>query len=333
LAFIGVLFSFQTQSRAFCLALAACLLFGALPGVLTGNVELYRILPLFPFLMILAAFGLASLTSATGGGRTLALLAFLAGSFSLDAYNYVFHYSDISKTPALHQWRNVQYHNAYEIVQKLSRETGPLYVFSEFNTDYDNKTLNIACYPFDALQNRSLSGSQPRWAIFILNSHYAPYFIRRSPGLKFKVLKTDKRDPGDPPPFGIFLLPVSQIPPEVLARWVEADQVYRKANALIKNKTLLEPWGSFPGTFATAKDRWTEDPLLTAVYWEKFAFFKYLSGDFKSAAEGFQIAVQRGIPAAHLYYDWGVSLNAMGKKREGEKALRKAEELSKRPVI
>ena len=330
LTLIGFLHLIQTASKRFIGAMVACLCISLIPGVFTIDFEVLRILPLLPFLMVLAAWGIHCLGSS---GRVpwrftaIALLVF--GSFVLDAYNYVNHYCSLRGVPPDRQWRSVQYYDAYRTIDQFQRESGPLYVFSEFNTDYANKNLNIACYPFDALQNPNLSKVLPRWAAIIVNAQYAPFLIRNYKGLKFKVLKTDKHEPDDWPPFGMFLIPVSQIPNKVLTHWIQADRVYRELNFEAQNINLSESWGKFSESLSSQKNQAMGDEFLAAVYWEKIAFFHFLAGDFKIAAQAYQNAIHDGFPAAHLYYDLGISLKSMGKIKEGQKALDKAEALSK----
>lgn len=329
----GMVLAVKNWDRPRLFLVGVGLLTSLFPGTVTNYVELHRITPSLPFWILLAAFGLQGLIGDRGRISGLWTALFLLGPLALNWFNFIGPYGDPRRAPLSKQWRSVEYADAYRLLERQARQEGPLYVFSEFNTDYDNKTLNIACYPFDALQNPSLARRRPKWAALILNNHYAPYLIQRFPGLKFVILDTDKKGPGDPKPFALFLVPVSQVPPETLSGWIEADGLCRQANIVIKKEDPPGSWRKFSGIFSSAERRFPKDRLMKAIYWEKSAFFKYLSGDFQAASEDFQKAVQKGVPAAHLYYDLGVSLQDLGKKREGEKALKKAEELSKQPIF
>ena len=334
LIFVGLLYLFRTGKKIFIISFIFILFFSTLPGVLTKSIELYRILPLFPFLTILASLGIICLFFERASLFTLGgAIILMMGSLGLDLHNYFNHYSNIQTTSLNQQWRNVEYYDAYKILENQTRLTGPIYIFSEFNTDYDNKTLNIACYPFDVLQNPSLSKAAPQWAAVILNSQYFPFLIKNYPGLKFKILNTDKQGSYDPRPFGIFLIPVSQISKENLSRWIKADQVHRQLGLEIKNKTAIESWEKYSEFLSNRKDQVIGDRFLEAFYWEKLAFFNFLARDFKSAAEFYQTAIQQGYPAAHLYYDLGISLKATGNMREGQSALEKAEAQSNKLSI
>jgi hypothetical protein len=249
------------------------------------------------------------------------------GVFALNTYNFFWLYCDTTRIPAEHQWRTLQYEDAYQSLKKLSDQTGALYVFNEFNTDYDNKTLDIADYPFNALQNPKLSKTSPQWTAVIANVHYAPYFIKTFPHLKFKILKSDRPTP--PTPFGLFLIPVSDIPIPILNNWRTAEEVYLNANIEIKNKTPMETWSHFNDSFSSLQNRFPNNTFLIAIYWEKYAFYKCLDRDFNSAADAYQNAVKQGWPTAHLYYDQGLCLKLTGKNAEAKKAFQQAANLEK----
>ena len=75
-----------------------------------------------------------------------------------------------------------------------------------------------------------------------------------------------------------------------------------------------------------------KDPFLTAVYWEKCAFYKFLDHDFQSAADAYQKAIQQGFPAAHLYYDRGFCLHLAGKTLESKKAFEQSQKIANEPL-
>ncbi len=127
-------------------------------------------------------------------------------SFGLDIYNYVWRYCDIRYAPPHRQWRIVQFYDAFNKLSELSLREGPLYVFSEFNTDYDNKTFDAAFYPFDTLRNPSLSSAHPRLAALIVDRQYFPYFIKNFRAAKLMFLNSDT-GPDDPKPFVLILIP------------------------------------------------------------------------------------------------------------------------------
>ncbi len=329
LVFLGFIFLFRQVSSGFFFGFIFCGLTAALPALLTNNIELYRILLTFPLLTFLAAMGAFGLIANRHHFLSLGgVFLFAMGSFALDLDNYVNHYCNTPLIPSGKQWRNMEYYDAYNILSNLSRKDGPLYVFSEFNTDYDNKTLDVACYPFDALQNPSLRSFHPRWTALITNIQYEPYFVKRFQGMQANILKTDKTGPDDPKPFALFLIPTSQISGDLLDRWMKADGIFKEIDFEVKNKKSIELWASFLESHPSLGDIFPGDPLLSAVYWEKLGFFKFLDGYFIQATQAYQQAIQQGIPAAHLYYNLAVCLKIQGRTGESRRDFKKALSLS-----
>lgn len=292
------------------------------PGALADGFSPYRITALLPLALLFLVLGFKKLLEGRPKSVGAVLLLLWIPSMILDIHHYWDSYGKVSGSK--------EYANAYEILDALRQKTGPLYIFSEFNNDYDNKTLDIADYPFNAAEKPPLSISRPPWTCVITNIQYAPYFIKTFPGLQFKVLKTDKTGPDDPKPFGIFLIPTSQIPIPMLKNWRKADNIYREIDFKIKNIKPGERWAGFLDTDPGRSNRFPKDPFLTAVYWEKTGFFEFLDGNFVQATEAYRNAIRLGIPAAHLYYALGGCLKNQNRASESVKYFKKAEALSSR---
>lgn len=114
----------------------------------------------------------------------------------------------------------------------------------------------------------------------------------------------------------------------MLANWMKADEIYREVDFQVNNKKVSDLWAGFLSANSTLGDQYTEDPFLTAVYWEKMGFFKFLDGYFIQATEAYRNAIQNGIPASQLYYDLGFCLQLQNKMNESRKCFGKASLLS-----
>jgi tetratricopeptide (TPR) repeat protein len=163
----------------------------------------------------------------------------------------------------------------------------------------------------------------------IANRFYLPYFIEHFQGIKLEYLRTDKTGPTDPKPFVIFLIPASGIPSVTLDHWRKADEAYREIDFEEKNKRSFDLWAGFLESHFSSGNPFPEDPFLTAVYWEKMGFLKFLDAYFIQATEAYRNAIQRGVPAAHLYYDLGVCLKIQNRLDESNRCFEKAASLSK----
>lgn len=301
--------------------------FALQPGVVTNGLELHRITPALPWLALWAAWGLQGVV--TSFPRSIPALrpVLLTGILAWNAYAYFGPYCDIRLSPPDRQWRSVQYWDAYRVLKDRYEKEGPLYLFTEFNTDYDNKTLDLATYPWNAL--RKPPRDKPGWVAIVTKAPYAPYLARQFPGLKFKMLATDKTAPGDPKPFTLFLFPLGQLDPAALERWIASDRIYRQVDFKIKNRSSVQSWESFLMDMAPLEGLSQGDRFLTAVYWEKVAFFHYLNGNFREAAQAYEKAIAGGVEAEHLYYDLGLCYHFTGHAVEAERNLKKARRLAR----
>ncbi|HEY5038777.1 MAG TPA: hypothetical protein VIJ93_06885, partial [bacterium] len=104
----------------------------------------------------------------------------------------------------------------------------------------------------------------------------------------------------------------------------QADRIYRQVNLDIQNKNPLDPWGNYCNDFSFLKEKFKNNRFLETIFWEKTGFFKGTGGDLKAAAEAYQNAIHEGYPAAHLYYDLGVSLKFLGRLPEAQNAFEKS---------
>ncbi len=319
----GILYSARCLDRKVFFLLVSGTFLSLFPGILSNGLELQRATPVFIFFMLFASFGLRDLfTNISFPLRKWAFLGLLLTPTLLNFYHFFNLYDDIRLCGNLNQqWRNFQYYDAYRILKAFSKPEGSLNLFTEFNTDYVNRTLDVACYPFDAIHNPSLRNPNPSWTALITNAHYAPYFEKRFPGVRWKILDTDKRRPEDPKPFAVFLIPTAQIPPPMLEAWKSADRVYGDAQFEVMNKRQNERWASFLESRPTLPDSFPADRFLTAVYWEKLAFFKVLDGHFVQATQAFKNAIHLGIPAAQLYYNLGLCLQFQKRDEESKKSF------------
>lgn len=327
LILIGILYSIKNLERNLFYFFGFCLFICLLPGVLTNYVELHRVTPSLPFWMLLAALGIQGLVTENIVRNKILCFAILGIlSLGINVYNFVGPYCDIKRALPIRQWRAVEYGDAYKILKHQSEETGPLYVFSEFNSDYDDKTINTAVYPFDSLQNPALNNVLPQLAAIIVDVNYAPFLIKNYPGIRMKILRTDKTGTDTRPPFGLFIIPVCQIPSSVLKNWIIADKIYRSTNM---TKTSANTWSQLYEHCSYIDVLNNTDPFITAVYWEKYGILNFYDGDYLSAAKAYQTAIQQGIPATQLYYGLGICLKNLNQNQEAEKAFRNATILSK----
>ncbi len=332
LILVGLLHLIQTGTRVRLAAVGFLLFCYSLPAALTSGFEMYRFLPLLGLLLLAAVWGLERLGSHFSRRGFMAWAVFVTLiSSAWDAYGYLAHFNNIGKVPIAQQWRSLTYAQAYDILKPISQKTGPLYVFLEFSTDYDNKTLNLATYPFNALENPSLGASVPQWASVITNHYYAPYFQSHFPGTQIFPLEA-AQIPTQTSILALFLIPASSFSPSTLERWKEEDRFLRELGFQITDRNPLLEWSSYSDTLTSYSNHFQQDPFLTSVFWEKCAFFELLSDNLPQAALYYKNAIRLGIPSAHLCYDLSLTLDRLGKTQEAHQYLLQSKQLA-RPLL
>ncbi len=303
LIFVGFIYIFQIFDFYILLCATICFIFSLAPGFLSGSLEIYRITNSFIFFMAAATWGIFALFPDKSKTTFGLIILFLICSTGLDIYNFIYCYSDIRTAPPRQQWRSVEYFNAYQILKHLNERNGPLDVFTEWNTDYDNKTLDIACYTFNALDNPKILKTEVSWLAFTVNLDYTPFLKNNFPHVRSRLL-----NPGLPPgdlhhSLGVFLIPVSDISPAVLSRWMETQKKCEEIDFAVKNKNPKKPWSIYEREFSNLASQQKNDRFLSSILWERAASFILMDGDFRQSALDFKQAVQKGYPAPHLLHN------------------------------
>jgi hypothetical protein len=305
LVFVGFLYMLRIFDFYVLFCSMVVFILSLLSGLLSRSIELYRVSPSFILFMAAATWGIFSLMPSKNKMNGLVLIIlFLSVSSALDIYNFIYCYSDIRRSPPGQQWRSVEYFNAYQTLRNLSEKTGPIDFFNEWNPDYFNKTLSVASYSFNALENPAIDQNHVLWAAFLIDVDFAPFLKKRFPHVEWRLLNPDLSDHDLHHLLGLFLVPVSDIPPADLKNWLAAQRECDHLAFLVQDRNPIIPWSSFEKDFAQLADHYSSDPFLASVLWEKAAFCPLLDGNFQSAASDFQQAIRAGYPVPHLKHNW-----------------------------
>jgi hypothetical protein len=245
----------------------------------------------------------------------------------LNVYHWFGPFQDWKSLPLISDSTPVEYANAYHVLSGISRESGPLYVFSEFNSDSFNKTLKVTCYPFDVLQNQKLYSSKPRWSALIINKYYVPFLKKRFPQSRWMLLKKD--DIRYHSNLVLGLIPNGFMSPEELNSWKKADRVCSDINLQINRKAPPFSWKDFKNKFFESAKLFETDPFLVSVFWEKAAYLDIAGLDYKDAVLDFENSVRRGYPTAVHYFDLEILLRRNGQIKDSQKVHQKALEAQK----
>ncbi len=310
LAMLGALFAIKKLNRVVLLCFFGALFLSCLPGALSNNIEILRIVPTMFYLVGLSTGGIQCLASSPPKIKPWGwILCLIVLSGLLSFYHFTWCYCDPRLTSTTQEWRSVKYFQIDNILRNKIPETGPLFVFSEFNLDYVNKTLAVPSYSYDRLQNLGYSRTNSSWAALLISSDYQLYLQKKFPHLEQQPL-----DKGEPQSLALYLIPPDDFNPLTLQAWIQTDQTCREINRQVFNRSPLSSFAQFPEQFKPFEVQFKEDPFLSCIYWEKIAFFESEAGDYRGAARAYQKAIQTGVPTPHLYYCLGRMLELSGEK-------------------
>jgi hypothetical protein len=301
-----------------------------LPGILSNTVEICHVVQLFPLFSLIAVLGIQKITAGfppvlRWKGTVVLLLAILI----LNLYHWLGPFQSWNSLPPEQKdWVPIEYYQAYKIIKEKSLQTGPIDVFSEFTLDFYNKTLNIACFPLDSLQNPRLSSSAPVWSALLVNKYYVPFLSSRFPQSEWFLLKKDDiRYHSD---LVLGLIPNDSMKASEMDTWKKADRVLRDLNFQLKAKTSPVPWAEIKDLFLESSKTFENDPFLSAIFWEKIALLDANRIDYVDTMQDFQMALRFGYPAANLYYDLEMTLEMNGRVNEAKKVLQEARKAQRR---
>jgi len=299
--------------------------FFLLPGLLSMNVETFRVAQILPLSLWFCALGAQSLAAELpSGGRTGFLVLALAISLGLDGSRLAAPYADDSKPRFPEVWpvKSMERYRAFQLLGSMSRWSGPGWVFTHFDPDsFNDPTLSLAATPFNAAENAAIPAAKARWAAVFVNAHYRSFLSRRFPEAKWFWVGKDQGEEDGGKALGIIpLLPGNEAD---LRHWAEVYAFFRRAD-LLRFWQNKEDFNEVIRTLEGARPDLKGDPFLESVYWEKMAAYEYGNLDYDRHLLALQTAVQGGYPAAHLYYQLGVLLATKNRLSEARLALEKA---------
>ena len=316
LCFLGLVILLRNRANPSYRWTALALVLFFLPGLLTKECEPLRILPLIPFLLLLAALGILRLLSTVPEKHRLLALAFLmTASFSLDFYHLNVRYSGLWDSPD--NWKgyakSIERKRAFGILERIQQERGPGLVFSNFTTGLCDQSLSVADYSFNAVGNPGLSTESAQWAALLANVNYRPFLDKRFGASQAFALSTDLK----PPDGGwmLWVVPLTSSNRQAFARWIHADQSLGPFIDKTLSRTADESYRNTVPSLLLAQPAFKGDPYLESCFWEKTSelfvkegFLNRTTPDLRWIQKGVEMlekAAAEGFPSAHLYNHLG----------------------------
>ncbi len=293
-----------------------------LPGLLSMNVEAFRIVQVLPLLLFVTACGLLSaLAPLPPSKRWGTLFLILVISTSVDLYNLIQPLVDYRQHPEDfgRPVKSAERLEAYQLLASESREKGPGLVFTDFDPNsFNDHTLSAAVYPFNAARNRSLDPSRASWAAVFVNVHFLPFLHGRFPEGRWEWVGRGLKSPDGGYLLGI--IPVTDANRGTFQRWLSAHDAFQRAD-LERYLQDTENFDSLLEILRGAAPSIEGDRFLESVYWDKTAAYDYGKSDLKAHLQAYQQAALKGYPTADLFYKWGQLWLTVGNVSEAKKAF------------
>jgi hypothetical protein len=325
LCLVGILEIFRLRkfplARWFWGGLFLCLM----PGFLAKNVEIFRILPVFPVITVLCAFGAMALLKTAPPAKAMAIvMAILVLSSVVDLYHLFGPYHRMFGIPNPY-WAQVKsepFFKAYQILRRDYQPQGPGGVLTDLWAHSSDETLTLATYAFNTVRNPSLSTAQSRWVAVFMDANYKPFLARRFPQGRWFWLGS--LSPNDESGLVMGVIPVSEGNRTALLNWVKADQELQPVTSWIMSHA---PWASREAAIELlnrSSSSMRGDPFLQSCFWEKVYVEQSDDNNHPGMLETLQRGLINGYPLAHFYNEEGMLLQERGRSREARAAFEKA---------
>jgi hypothetical protein len=285
LFFIGILECYRVKHLGFIRWLFVGLVLFLAPGFLSLDFEVFRLIAVFPILLIISGLGFQKLISESHNKIRISLISLIfIASLLLD-----FHHLQVQRSTTSPE--AYVFSNAYKILKSTNQQLGPGAVLLDLRPNIWDKTLAIATYPFNASYNEKLDIQNAKWVAIIENEDYMPFLKVRFPDALWTELGPDSIWKSGQ--LVLCIIPVNQKHNLIFQHWINVDLYYKSAVDRILD---AEPYITRENIFeilAQGKDIIKGDPFLESCYYEKL-FFSLPSNNQKKALEILDNGLKKG---------------------------------------
>ncbi len=329
--FLGTMELFRFRQNLAVKWMAVAFFIFLLPGALSLNVETFRVAQVLPLVLFICATGIQSALETVPSQRQwMFLAAFFLISGTLDFHLLASPYENPDQHPENfgRPVRSLERYRAYQMLDEVQKTRGPGFVLSDFDNDsFNDPTLSLMTYPFNAARNASLSQElaaqkqSPKWLAVFVNAHYEPFLKKRFPEGEWLMVSKGLSLPDGGDMLGI--LPMTTQNAQTLYAWYGVHSVFQAADRrrFLQNNESFSPVIQM---LETASPSLKGDPFLESVYWDKRAAYEYVALDYGQQLYSYQMAIQGGYPTAEFYYKLGELLRVKGHLAEAQEAYWKA---------
>ena len=296
-----------------------------IPGLFSDDFEDMRLIQIVPLLAVVSGLGLWKLVSNLSRPLVGVILFFLLSfSAGLDFYHLYIYYPRFGLTHPefFNHHKTPEFYKAFQLLKKEKIDSGPGWIFLNFDPDPYDQTLYVATYPFNAAGNPNLESNKGKWAAILANVHEQPFLKQLFPDGRW-VWLSDGYDRMD----GGFLLQIVSINPqnlELLDGWRKADQSLSDLTYEVMETGVNPDQGQMLALLDRAYDSFKGDRLLESRYWRIRAIHEIAADHFDEAIADYKKAISLGYPMAHLYNELGCLLYKENRFAESQEAFEEA---------
>ncbi len=277
-----------------------------LPGLLSMNVEMYRVACVLPFLLLLTAVGIRGFLGTfqprlRASLAVLVAVAILAWDTTLLTRPFLKPwFSEAGVFTALKPTKPVAMCLAHRILAERAEREGPGLVFTSFTPPFNDASLFTGTWDFNALSNPRLDPEKAHWAGFVVNVHYSAALGRRFPTIERTWL--DEGLSLDDGGLAVFTVPLGKggLAPADAARWRRVHRAFFETDIAMHHLPDTGPYRKTLSILETAIDDVKSDPFLASLYWEKTAHAGFMDRDYDANVAALRAALEEGLPTPHL---------------------------------
>ncbi len=299
------------------------------PGLLSMNVEFFRIAQVMPVLMLTIALGAANLLRSFPEGRQRILigLTILAFSAAWDVDLILRPSLTFPRDPRLflRDMRSADSWALYQLLSDQARVKGPGWILDFSTHRRTDVSLEVGVYRLNAAGNPSLTPAQARWVAIIADADHGTYLARRFPEGTWRTTK-GPWPTGKARTVGLMPLTIGNRP--VLERWRTALEGLEKANRVFLYLPSGAPYDEVFKVLDGIRENFRRDPFLESVLWEWRGEYQYeLTRHLDLHLAELEEALRWGYPAPQVLFKYGILLMRQGRFEEAGHILRRASEI------
>jgi tetratricopeptide (TPR) repeat protein len=289
------------NARSYRVQMTAAVLLSLVPGLLSRNLQPFRISLFILPALVLAAWGLDHLASTLKEKKRW---LFILGTLFFCA---VWDGAKLIRARGALASVSLPYRQAALAVTSASKELGPGLLFTQFVARATQAEQALG--PMLSSLNWAKPGApwtRAKWGALIINEHYRPFLEKKLPGVQWKPLAPDMTEHTGWLILGMF--PILEKQKEKIGGWIEAQAWLEQRGWEINNISTVSVKNESLENLVHPPEVFRKDRFLTAVHGEWLSD-TYYRVDFRryydEQIRALRRAVGEGVPAFHLEYELG----------------------------